>query len=462
MELLWLNKLKQLVEKKPIVVLRIDEEEWEALSESRRGVSEFTLVRSQWLLEGVTTPTTCLIQTTDDAGAEKLFFGLISSKNKVATLDSRIKIRRVVRIRPQAKAELLRLVTEEPHATNLEAKLRGSGPIIALTPKLSSHLVERLASIDANHGAMRAVEESLSAPKSFRDAGAVQEDAVRTALKVFGLTADDQAQSLELVAGRETALARVGIIEDSVIEHDARYLPGYDLVESDLTGRAVFQRDDERLEVFTANRRPLEHVFGVDLIYLNVSRQNIVMLQYKMLEASREQGADTDWVYRPDEQMDEEIRRMRLFAVDHLPGPHEYRLNPAVFYLKFVKRDGRLRNGSIITPIDHFEKLREDPACRGPKNGLRISYESLSGRYLRQGAFIDLVRSGYIGAHAVTTEHLKVLVEAVLKSDRSVVAAIQNRIETGSNDDYDDDDFGHSHDASLRIIQEEHMRGETS
>ena len=450
MDIPWLDRLKQLVEKKPIVVLRIDEDEWEALRESRRGINEFTLVRSHSLLEGVKAPTPCLIQTKADDDSGNLLFGLISSKRAVATLESRIKIRRVVRIQPQANSELLRLVTAEPHASNLQARLRDSGSVIALTPKLSSHLVERLALIDSNRGAMRAVEESLSAPKYFRDAGALEEDAVRTALRVFGLTADDEAQSLELVAGRETALARVGIIEDSVIEHDARYVPGYDLVQSDLTGRAVFHRGDERLEVFTANRRPLERVFGVDLIYLNLSRANIVMLQYKMLEPSSGEGAEADWVYRPDEQLDEEIRRMRLFASDHAPGPHEYRLNPAVFYLKFVKRDGRLRDGSIITPIDHFEKLRNDPACRGPRNGLRVSYKSLSGRYLRQGGFLDLVRSGYIGAHAETTEHLKVLVEAVLKSDRSVVAAIQSRVETVSNDDDDgDDDFGDSDNANL-------------
>ena len=75
---------------------------------------------------------------------------------------------------------------------------------------------------------------------------------------------------------------------------------------------------------------------------------------------------------------------MRKFAADHVPGQHGYRLNPSVFYLKFVKRDGLISKGSIITPLDHFDKLRKDPACRGPKKGLRVSYKSLSGRYLRQ------------------------------------------------------------------------------
>ena len=126
---------------------------------------------------------------------------------------------------------------------------------------------------------------------------------------------------------------------------------------------------------------------------------------------------------------------MRKFATGHAPGPYEYRLNPAVFYLKFVKRDGSISSGGIITPIDHFERLRMDPACKGPRNGIRVTYNSPSGRYLRQNAFLDLVRSGYIGAHAETTAHLRTLVEAVLNSDRAVVAAIQERTGTEEADD---------------------------
>ena len=52
--------------------------------------------------------------------------------------------------------------------------------------------------------------------------------------------------------------------------------------------------------------------------------------------------------------------RLRKFALAHPPGLHEYRLNPAVFYLKFVKRDGMIRSGGIIMPIDHFEQLLSD------------------------------------------------------------------------------------------------------
>jgi hypothetical protein len=66
-------------------------------------------------------------------------------------------------------------------------------------------------------------------------------------MKAFGLAADHRAETLALDPDRETGLARVPIIEDAAIEHDARSVPGFDLIGSDITGRAVFARGNERL-----------------------------------------------------------------------------------------------------------------------------------------------------------------------------------------------------------------------
>ncbi|MEQ9519037.1 MAG: hypothetical protein RLN89_06310 [Parvibaculum sp.] len=240
------------------------------------------------------------------------------------------------------------------------------------------------------------------------------------------LSPGGQAVSLELSRGQDTALARVNIIVDSLAEHDARTFPEFALIDSDITGCAVFEKGRERLEVFTANRHPLENVFGVDLIYFNVTRQNIVMVQYEMLEPHTPKDGDKDWVYRPDSKLDDEVARMKKFSMTHPPKPYEYRLNPQPYYLKFVKRDGALSNAGIVMPIDHFERLRADPSCKGPRGAVRVSFESLAGRYLRQGPFLDLIRAGYIGATTETTSILKTLVEAVVDGDKAVVGAIQS------------------------------------
>ncbi len=421
----WLDDLKKLVQKKPIVVFQFDSAEWERLRDSRRGANEFTIARSHELFEKVRVPTACLVIGNGDDDSE-IYFGLARSRSAVTTLESRIKVKRALHIQPSTKSGVLDLVTDKAHARNLRDRLASGESVIALSPKLSVHLVEKLAAIDSNRGAMRTAIASLTSPKYYRSIDALQEDAVHTALRAFGLSPGDQAVSLELSRGQDTALARVNIMEDSVVEHDARTFPDFELIDSDITGRAVFEKGRERLEVFTANRRPLENVFGVDLVYFNVTRQNIVMVQYKMLEPYELKSGDKDWVYRPDAKLDSEIERMRKFSKKHPPGQYEYRLNPQVFYLKFVKRNGALSNAGIVIPIDHFEQLRADPSCKGPRGAVRVSFESLAGRYLRQGPFLDLIRAGYVGATAETTAYLSELVEAVVKGDRAVVGAIQS------------------------------------
>ena len=317
--------------------------------------------------------------------------------------------------------------------TGLKHELDSNNSVILLSPQLSVQLVEILADIETNHNSMRTVTASLSVPTHYNGMTDVQENALQTALSAFGLSSKDRAVSLILSSGRKTALERVSL-EDFVIGHDARYVPGFDLKENNVTGWAVFQKNHEKLEVYTANRGSLEEVFGVDLIYLNATRQNVVMVQYKMLEpTSRRDRGGTDWIYRPDANLESEIRRMERFSSGRPPSEHEYRLNPQVFYLKFVKRYRALKDPAIVMPIDHFECLRQDPSSRGPRRGIRVSFESLSGRYLRQGAFLDLIRSGYIGAYAEKTFDIRTLVQFVVQNGKSAVTAIQSLIkeETG-------------------------------
>ena len=422
----WLEMLKALVQNKPLVIIRFDEDDWDGLCNSRRGANEFTVARPHALVYDLKTPTACILSGARD-GETEIYFGLVKSKDVVTTLDRRIKVASAHEISPSSEAALLALIDDKRIETNFRTRLQSSNSIVALSPALSAHLVEKLAMIESNQPALRTVIDSLDAPKSYSDNAALQEDAVALALKTFGLSASDTAAQVEIVNGGDTALARVSILEDAVIEHHARTVPGFTLTGSGLTGRAVFRKGDEVLEVITANKRPLEQVFGVDLIYLNATKHNVVMVQYKMLEADRS-GKSTDWLYRPDAQFGKEIARMDKFARSHAPGSLEYRINPQVFYLRFVRRDEALGHKTINMTIDHYRVLEKDPACRGPKGAFRVSYETLGGRYLRQEGFLDLIHGGYIGAYAKTTRDLATLIDEVLKGNRALVAAVQSSL----------------------------------
>jgi hypothetical protein len=131
-----------------------------------------------------------------------------------------------------------------------------------------------------------------------------------------------------------------------------------------------------------------------------------------------------------------EWRKERVGRNFGSPPQYEYRLNAAVFYLKFVKRDGAMRQGGVIMPVDHVDLFVQSPRARGPRQGLRIGYDALDGSYMYEQPFLDLIRAGYIGAYSDTTEPLAVLVNAVLEKGKAVVVAIQTR-----NDDASDDEI---------------------
>lgn len=125
------------------------------LRELRRGANEFTIALSDDLLKNIETPTACLVFGKDDfeSGA---YFGLISSRSPVTTLESRVKVMRAHRIQLSSKDELLRLVTDEPHVENLQSRLGSAASVVVLFPKLRALLVGKLAAIGANRGPMRA------------------------------------------------------------------------------------------------------------------------------------------------------------------------------------------------------------------------------------------------------------------------------------------------------------------
>jgi hypothetical protein len=428
MEASWLQSLKSWVKEYPCVLVDLTNEEWEKLSESRRGVGQFTMARSHEFFDRVCVPTLCFVFGGSDTHRrgqrvkdEVCLLGKISSRMRVSSLETRVKISRAVPLESITRAGLATLLGHSIHATNLQDRLSRTEPIVPLSPELSSALLGAIAEDTRNAAILKTVGEGLRRTKTFSSQRALQDDAIQTALRTFGLSADEGASELQIVEGNDSALSSIPLHEDTVIQHESRVVTGFTYVSGDITGRAVFEKDRKRLEVFTANKLPLERVFGVDLVYLNLSQRNLVMVQYKMLEHDK----SGDWIYRPDVKLDEEIARMDKFAAINAAPPQEYRLNEEAFYLKFVKRNGLLTNGSILTPLTHYKQIVNSSMTRGSKGGLRISYERLEGCYMRQSTFIDLLQAGYIGTYTDSTSAFQTLIEQIVAGNRSVVAALQ-------------------------------------
>jgi hypothetical protein len=99
-----------------------------------------------------------------------------------------------------------------------------------------------------------------------------------------------------------------------------------------------------------------------------------------------------------------------------------------------VRRDAAANSAGILLSKGHLDQLLADGRLRGPRGGLRVSFQLLDGHYLQGEAFVELVRSGYIGSRGATTTHLRALIEAALAGGRAIVAAIEKPQEVSSAD----------------------------
>jgi hypothetical protein len=151
------------------------------------------------------------------------------------------------------------------------------------------------------------------------------------------------------------------------------------------------------------------------------------MIQYKMLEEWESQNESRDWRFRPDDQLWDEISRMQLPAFQG--DTTDYRLSRNPFFFKFVKR--KVVNDShqsFIVSLDHLNQILAAPESKGPREGIRLSYDALDGTYLREVDIINLIRSGYIGTHRLETEALAMIISEVAKGNKALVLAWQRKI----------------------------------
>ena len=296
-----LDKLPQWFETKPLVLLRFEDGYETALQATRHGLNRFTEVKGHQSLSEMKPPTLCLAEM-PDGGSAKYYVGVIKSKAAVATFDSRITIIKLKLLNLDSFSKLASNLDEKIFQTLLNQKLADRRFATVLSPKLSVAIINALAKDPANRNAIEAATAHIAKLRQISAAEWEQLDAIKTAMAAFGLSKSDFPEILEVPEDSDSTLnyldshvdsseeqsEKAHVLEDNVITKDATIIRGFELIEKHMTGRAVFFNSGERLEVYTANKGPLEEMLGVDLIYINDTAGNTVMVQYKMLNAHTE------------------------------------------------------------------------------------------------------------------------------------------------------------------------------
>jgi len=283
-----------------------------------------------------------------------------------------------------------------------------------------------------------------------RDNLAQQKEALLTALSIAGISRDpvqEWTPSDETPVSFLDGLPSVRLREDPMVVHDLQNLPGFEVIKTYPYGAAVFESEatSERLTVILANRLPLEEQTGTDLIYFNETYQSFVMVQYKAMEREDRRDGPAEAIYRlPNAQLKEEIDRMdAVLGTLKASAPNTdtggFRLTENPFFLKLCPRlvfnpdDVGLVPGMYL-PLDYWKLLENDPGIKGPKGGLRITYDNAK-RHFDNTSFTTVVSKAWVGTTPSQSQVLQDVIRATLETGKAVAIAIKPKKSTEPRDD---------------------------
>jgi len=262
------------------------------------------------------------------------------------------------------------------------------------------------------------------------------DDAFKVALKIGNFNLKDRSTVLKtsgVVPDFLEELNEVNLSEDEMINHDLSMFNDWESLTSNVVGMASFEKHREKLYIWNINRKPLESVIGVDLIYYIEEFQSFIMIQYKRM--IDENGT---WVYRPtDKAYKREFINMKQFE-ENIPNeqtnsPVDFRLNPCPFFFKLcpstVNRNEELNLiPGMYVPFEYWEKIIEDSTfAKGKNGGTAISFNNI-GRYLTNTEFTGLAQKAWVGSTIDKSKRIAELVSRSIRGDKAVaLAALINK-----------------------------------
>lgn len=223
-----------------------------------------------------------------------------------------------------------------------------------------------------------------------------------------------------------TGLKKKYLSEEDTLQHDLFNWPG--MSATHIKGQTTFTNKNNRLDVFYANRNALEKTVGVDLIYFNMKYDSFILIQYKLMEKEN----NGSFIYRPDKQFGEEIKRMNTFntkisSSNQIISDKDMRLNNNGFMMKLTPNKGfealsnELISGMYLT-LDYANFLISPNGPKGKQGGRLISYDN-APRYLNNSDFIRLVNQGWIGTNTIQSNKIKDLIKEFYETNRAIIFA---------------------------------------
>lgn len=372
---------------------------------------------------------------------------LLKKQQRVATGQVRLKGTDVVALQSISTKNIVALLPKKLQASGEKAFSVGYK---AVPPKTGEAILKALLTIvsdEKKQAILRLIEkiggQKIKHRSKRADDAAAEKDALGICLDIFGIDRPEilatwtEAGSSNPATSFLSGLKEYVAYEDDLISKDIHLVPGWKEISEEISGIVEFENDDgDKLTVINANRKPLEHAFGVDLIYFHRGYNAFTFVQYKMMD---KQGSKSDeYYFNPNQKSHAaEITRMNTLhtSINGLPkgaSLSDYRLGECPIFFKLCKKlqlkgdDTSIAAGAYI-PLDHWNMLLTDESTKGPKGGRQIGYKNLKKRYLGTKTFIDLVQLGFIGTQSLASHKIALFIEEAIKSGHSVLYAIDSR-----------------------------------
>jgi hypothetical protein len=303
--------------------------------------------------------------------------------------------------------------------------------LVQVRPDLR-HVIERIEGVSRRYEINGSVAGQLMAMQRDATVGAVRmagmdgSEFARWDRPAVPLSDDTIAPNFtDGVPGSSNA-QKTRALEDRQIDHDARTMIGWLTANAPHVSWCRFTGFGQRLYVANANRDIPENTLGTDLIYFNATRQSLVLLQYKRMDPNKGR------YYYPDSDAGLAAELERMEKVDMLAAAssstdHDFRLDPAPSWLKicraqaFIPQTADMVAGMYFTR-EHFECLRRDPRCQGPRGGTRFGFKN-TPHYLDNTMFHRLVETGLIGTSGTSTQVLYDQIMLSFEGSKSLVVA---------------------------------------
>ena len=349
---------------------------------------------------------------------DEIYLSNSSNKRKVTSIESAITLFNFEKLALNSIEEITSYLSRRTKKTFLE---KISLDISAFSEVLNKEIYNYFLEYHDQK-----INSVLKNKKTFHNSVSfMQDDAIHFAISIAKLDNSFKLENVEIKEDTETELIRLS--EDNVIIFDTNNdIQGLSR-EIDITGRATYRNESEELIIYTANKNPLEHLLGVDLIYINNIQKNMVMVQYKILKKEGD-----SWIFRDNNQLRNEIERMnRVKEILNDNSQNEYRLNPSPFFLRFIKRLSSGNNPvSFCISLDHYQQIMNQSVTLGPLGGRRIGYNEMQKHYIGKSELEGLIRSGYVGTYSQDTDNIHEIIRLISSGQQSngLVIAFKNRL----------------------------------